>query len=168
MPPLWLPADVIAYPVNGQSALSSRAVAIVQLVVGVGRGSENWSHLTLASDRPGWEYGAQWPRVGHFPIDASRPYEVWRLAELTDDQRRAILDYARSRVGDWYNMIGLLTGGILGLPHTEVCSEMVGDSYAAARPAILLAKEGQRLLSPDAALDYPSARRIYQHAPKEA
>jgi hypothetical protein len=154
------PGDVIAYPVTGRSGWTSRFVAIVQLLGGFGRRSEQWSHLTLVSDKPGWEYGAQWPKVGHFPIDTSRPYEVWRIAELTDRQRADIIAYAKERVGDWYNMTGLLTGGLLGLPHTEVCSQEVGDAYAAARPPIIFNKEGGLLLSPDAVLDYPGAAKI--------
>ena len=159
------PGDIIAYTVNGASGWTSKFVAIVQLIFGLGRGVENFSHLTLVSDKPGWEYGAQWPKVGHFPIDKSRAYEVWRVSGLTLHQRREIIWYAQSRVGDWYNMLGLLTGGLLQLHHSEVCSQEVGDAYAWASPPVVFKKEGMKILSPDAVLDDSRVHMIARYVP---
>lgn len=157
------PGDIILYPVTPRSALSSRIVAAGEMLLGMGKSEELYSHAALVSYSPGLQYEAKWPIVGQYEIDKTRIYEVWRLPDVTDDQRVIILREAKAKCGDLYNMIGLLSAGRLWLPHTEVCSQLVGSCYAKA--GIEIGKEGARLLSPDAIADYPGAEMIYRFIP---
>jgi hypothetical protein len=156
------PADVILYPVSPRSGWTSRFVAAAELMVGAGRGLVGYSHAAILEEG-GYQYEAKWPKTGCYHIDRSRPYEVWRIGSPTEDQRHRILAWCRTHEGEWYNMIGLLSGGFLGLPRTAVCSQFAGLAYAAA--GIRIGKEGQRLLSPNAIADHPHARCIYRYTP---
>lgn len=157
------PGDVVLYPVTGRSGWTSRAVAIGELLVGAGRKPTLYSHAAILAWEPGWQYEAKWPRTGRFRIDRARPYEIWNVGNPSDGQRRDILNWAAEHCGQWYNMLGLLTGGLLGLPGHVVCSQFVGLAYAAARPGIRMSKEGLRLLSPDAIPDHRDAALVERY-----
>lgn len=150
--------DIILYPVTPKSAWSSKLVVIGEILFGAGKGLEHYSHVGIVSDTPGYQFEAVWPRVCRSKIDKSRPYEIWRIEGLDDMKRREILAFCRARCGEWYNMIGLLTFGLIGFKHTEVCSQFAGFAYASV--GIKISAEGKRLLSPNAIADYPGARMI--------
>jgi hypothetical protein len=157
------PADIILYPVTPRSGWTSRLVAAGEMILGSGKGAELYSHAALVSYSPGLQWEAKVPWVGLYRIDKTRTYEVWRLPGMTDEMREIILDEAKSHKGDWYNLIGLLTAGLLGPRNQEVCSQLVGICYAKA--GIKIGKEGLLLLSPDAIADYPGARMIQRVIP---
>lgn len=161
------PGDIILYPVNGMSGWTSKFVAIAQLFVSVGKMNTQYSHAAVLSEKNGFQYEAKWPRTGLYKIDKTRSYEVWRIGSPTDGQVDDILTWCRARTGEWYNMIGLLTGGFLGFAHTEVCSQFVGYAYYSARPPIKFSKEGQRLLSPNSIPDHPHARLVAKYEPRK-
>jgi hypothetical protein len=159
------PGDVNLYPVTPGSGWTSEAVAIGEWAAGAGRPNavEFYSHATIRSTVNGYQFEAKWPKTGHFQEDSKRVIEVWRIGEPTVEQRVAIIDWARKHEGEWYNMLGLLTGGLLGLSHTAVCSQFVGEAYAAA--GIHIGKEGLKLLSPNAIADFHGARCIGRYVP---
>lgn len=155
--------DVILYPVTPRSGWTSKFVAIMELLGSAGRGVEPYSHAAIYLNN-GLQFEFKWPRSGVFPIDVSRMYEVWRVAELAPNQRDAIKEWCQDHEGEWYNMIGLLSGGLLGLKHTAVCSQGVGQAYAEAAH-IHISAEGERLLSPNAIADYPGAKMLARYVP---
>lgn len=142
---------MILFPVTPHSSLASRIVAAAEIVCGVGWGLEGYSHCAIMSEKPGFQWEAKWPRVGLYPTQQSRPREVWRIEGLTLDQRRLILEYCATQQGNRYNVIGLLSYGLLAPRHQEVCSQLVGNAYEhAKRP---LCKEGKRIMSPNSIPD---------------
>lgn len=157
------PGDLILYPVSGRSAMTSRLVAAGELLLGAGRGLEQYSHVAVASESVGRQWEWKWPRAGEFRIDKSRPYEVWRLGNPSEKQRQKILYYCELARGEWYNMLGLLTFGLVGLPRTAVCSQGAARAYAFA--GIKINAEGKPLVSPNAVADYPGARMLYRYEP---
>lgn len=159
------PGDIILYPVTPRSGWTSAAVALGEWGVHSGRRTDEvfYSHATIKHTKVDHEYASQWPRSGQFRCDMLRVWEVWRLTSLTPVQRLAVLDWCRANMGEWYNMIGLLTGGLLGLPRTAVCSQFVGRAYAAA--GVHIHAGGLKLLSPNAIADYPGARYLGRHVP---
>ncbi len=159
------PGDVILYPVTPRSGWTSKFVAFAEMGVGAGRGVVMYSHAAIMAEKTGKQYEAKWPKTGLYNIDTRRTYDVFNLGRPTKDQREDILAFCRARCGEWYNMIGLLTGGLLGLPHTEVCSQFDGLAYASARPPIKISREGQRLLSPNAIADHPQATFLGRYTP---
>ncbi len=150
--------DVIMYPVTGRSGLTSKLVAIGELLFGAGHGFEQYSHVAIASKRPGYQWEWKWPWSGEYHIDKNRPYEVWRIGNPTEEQREKILEYCARHRGEWYNMIGLLTFGLLGLKRTAVCSQGAGRAYAHA--GIRIGAEGKPLLSPNAIADKHVSRMM--------
>lgn len=156
--------DIILYPVTPKSGWTSRLVAAGEMALGIGNSLEAYSHAAILTE-DGQEWEAKWPRIGKFPIDRTRIFEVWNVGNPTDDQRRAILLEAATHKGDWYNMTGLLSDGRLWIPHTEVCSQLVGICYKAG--GIHLKKEGQRILAPNVIVDYPGARMVQRYYPHQ-
>lgn len=160
-----LPGDVILYPVTGQSGWTSRFVAAGELIIGVGHTFEQYSHVAILDEDPHYEFEAKFPKTGRFRVDTSRIYEIWNIGNPSSAQRARVLAWCRDHEDEWYNMLGLLTGGLLGLPRTAVCSQFVGKAYAAAN--IKFSAEGKHILSPNAIRDYKDATMIQRYVPKK-
>jgi hypothetical protein len=158
------PGDLILYTVSGRSGWTSKLVAIGQLLVGVGRGTEQYSHVAILSNRPGRQWEWKFPRSGEFRVDRTRAYEVWRIGEPNEYQRQRILDYCAVCRGEWYNLIGLFTDGLLGLPHTAVCSQGAGRAYEFS--GIRIGTEGKTFPAPDAIPDAHGAHLIERYCPR--
>lgn len=154
------PGDIILYPTGGGGAWSSRLVAAGEILVGMGRGLEVYSHAAIL-DSPGYQYEATFPRTGRFKIDTKRVYEVWRIGKLTDGQRERILLWCKAHVGRWYNLLGVLTGGIIELPGTYYCSQFAGRAYQAAGLGI-----GDEIMSPSSIPDSEGAKMVYRFTPE--
>lgn len=158
------PGDLILYPVNGRSGWASKFVAVFEIILGAGHDFEQYSHVAIVGEQEGTQWEWKWPRSGCFPVDASRAYEVWRVGDPSPSQRRRILEYCSQHSGEVYNLIGLLTFGLLGLPRTAVCSQGAGRAYKNAH--IMIGKEGKPLLSPNAIPDYKGAEMVVRVKPK--
>lgn len=151
-------ADVILYPVTPKSELSSRLVAAGELLDGLGSGERQYSHAAVLESGL-YEYEAKFPKTGLFQIDRSRTYEVWNLGP-TDEQRAQILRWCREHVGDWYNLLGVVTAGLFKLRGTYYCSEFACMAYASAG-----LHPGDLIMSPNSIPQYPGARMIYRRVP---
>ena len=158
------PGDCILYPVRGDSENSSKIVAAMEILQGYGHGLEQYSHVAIYID-PGIQFEFKWPRSGFFPIDSKRTYELWNVGNPTDNQRDRIIHWCMENQGEWYNMTGLLTAGIFGLPHTAVCSQGFDRAYTAA--GIYVPHEGHRLLSPNAIPDWDQSKMICRMEPRK-
>lgn len=155
-----LPGDVILYPANGRSALSSRLVAAGEILAGFGKGLKQYSHAAIVAESIGYQYEATFPRTCYSMIDVARGYEVWRVGEPTKEQRQRILIWCREHVGDFYNLTGVLTAGLIRLPNTYYCSQFAGLSWRAAGYKI-----GDKIMSPDSIPDTPRAHCVARYAP---
>ena len=159
------PADWILYTVTGQSELISRAVAAAQLLLGIGHGREVYSHVALVSERPEWQYESKFPFPGHFPVDISRPYEIWRIGDPSDTQRLRALEWCHRHIGIRfpYNLSGLLTDGLVAARRSYVCSQYAAAAWHSA--GVKVSPEGNRILAPDVIPDFPGARLIKRYEP---
>ena len=151
-----LPGDVILYPAGPKSALSSRLIVAGEIIAGLGDGMKQYSHAAVLSSTTGYQYEAKFPFTGRFPIDTSRPYEIWRLGDLTGEERTKILRWCRAHEGHLYNLIGVLTLGKINLPGTYYCSQFACLAYNAAGK-----HPGDLILSPDSLPQYPNAKMVY-------
>lgn len=158
------PGDIILYTVTPKSGWTSKLVAVGELFWGAGRGAKAYSHAAVLSYTKGRQFEAKWPLTGFYPVDSSRPYEVWRITGVTDEQRKAVLRWCQAHTGQLYDMVGLLTFGLIRSRHRAVCSQFVGRAYAAA--GIRIAPEGKRLLSPNAIADFKRARLVGTFMPR--
>lgn len=147
------PGDVILYPADeadGRQALSSEFVVAGETLVGLGKGLERYSHAAIASEDEGFQYEAVWPKSGHNPIDTSRVYEVWDIGRPSEAQRRCRLGWCRAHVGDFYDLPGVLTAGLVKIPGLYYCSR-----YAClAIESDGVTKVGDAIDSPNSIPDY--------------
>lgn len=164
LPAIVKPGDVILYPAGPKSALSSRLVVCGEIMAGLGSGLVSYSHAAVVARTPGYQYEATFPFTGRFKIDTSRPYEVWRLGDLTDLERGVVTKWCADHVGHPYNLTGVLTFDLIRLPGTYYCSQFACLAYAAAGK-----HPGDLIMSPDSIPQYPGAVKIYSYTPpKEA
>ncbi len=155
------PGDVILYPANGKSALSSRLVAAGEILAGFGGGLEQYSHAAILAATPGFQFEATFPRTCFSPVDISRPYEIWNVGDPSPAQRNRILRWCKENVGRWYNLIGVLTADFIRLPGTYYCSQFAGTAYAAAGLAV-----GDAIMTPDSIPDTPGSELVWRYIPK--
>lgn len=148
------PGDVILYPANGKSAWSSRLVAAGEILAGLGGGLEQYSHAAIF-DVDGYQYEATFPTTRRSLIDTSRTYEVWNIGEPTHEQRRKILAWCMRHEGRFYNLIGVLTFGLIRLPDTYYCSQFACFAYAHAG---IIA--GDSIMSPDSIPQFKGAKMV--------
>lgn len=158
-----LPADILLDVVTSDSPWSSKLVADGQLWLGEGTREKQYSHATILSNSPGWNYEAVFPWSGYHKIDYSRTFEIWRIKEITDEERQKVLRWCAKHTGEMYNLLGIVTCGYLGLPHTAVCSEWVGRAFASV--GIKIPFEGHKLLSPDTIAEFDDAQMIATYYP---
>lgn len=158
-----LPGDIILYPAGPKSALSSRLVVAGEIIAGMGGGMKMYSHAAVLAESPGYQYEATFPLTGKFKIDTSRPYEIWRIGDPTDAQRATILNWCIKHIGDLYNLIGVMTFGLIALPNTYYCSEFacMAYSWAGLHP-------GDKIMSPDSIPQFLGAKMVYSFTPKGA
>lgn len=157
--------DFILYPAGPKSAWSSRLVVAGEIMAGLGGGLEMYSHAAILSNTPGYQFEATFPFTVRSKIDTSRPYEIWRVGSPTMLQRSLILKWCKDHVGKLYNIIGVLTFGLIELPDTYYCSQFGCLAYAAAG-----LHPGDAIMSPDSIPQYSGARMICRYTPpsKEA
>ena len=157
-----LPGDCIAYFADGDEPFSSRMVGAVQLLCGIGKSKFQISHIA-AWLCPGWQVEAKSPRLGAFPIDESRDYEIWRLQGFSPDVGRGIIDWYAARInrGDTYGWVSFLTGGLIQPKGQEVCSHAYG--LAASSSGLVIPKpKWPKIWTPAAIADYPH-ETIFSH-----
>ena len=157
-------ADFILYPCDPRSAFSSRFVGAGELLVGLGGRGETtqYSHAAIKAVNPGYQYEAKFPLTGHFKIDTSRIYEVWRIGNPTDAQRAGILKWCKDHEHRPYDVLGVLTGGRLSIPGTYYCSRYGCLAYASQG-----LHPGDLIMSPNSIPMYPKARMIYRFTPED-
>jgi hypothetical protein len=147
-------SDIILYDVDPHSGWASKAVAVGELIKDCGRGKVMYSHVAIF-EKPGWQIEAKVPRVCRSRIEERRRPLILPIPGITHDQRLLMIATARAHIGDWYNMLGLLTAGVLGPIHQEVCSQLVDVSTRGA--GIVIPRQGLKLLAPNPIADFLGA-----------
>lgn len=126
--------DIILYGGSRHEAMASRLIEAGELLVtGDDRGVQ-YSHVGL------WEshqiqLESTWPRIRRSRIDMSRCFDILRYDGITEDQRRVIMSAAAQRLGEPYNLLYIVTGGLAyaKITGTEVCCLYAGDCYAVGK-----------------------------------
>lgn len=154
-----LPGDIILYPITAASEWSSKIVGLAEMVCGQWRDGRQYSHAAILAQSPGMQYEESWPTSGLHRMDPKRPYEIWRVEGVEEDERQRILRWCAVHDGEWYDLGCLFTFGLLQSRHRAVCSQYVARAYMAGA-GIRFGKEGHRIVSPDALADYKLAWRV--------
>lgn len=125
--------DILLFPVTPRSSWASKFVAVGELLLGMGRGAEEYSHCAIVDIDEGWQLEAYWPRTRRSRIDPRRPREVWRLHGERREQTERGVRWCYENLNKLYNMLGLLFGWLPGARfHNKYCSQYVRASKAAA------------------------------------
>lgn len=144
------PGDLILYPFVDGGAFSSEAVAVGETLAGLGKGLERYSHAAIVADKEGYQYEAVFPKSGINPIDNTRVVEFWDIGQPNEAQRRCRLGWCRAHVGDFYDLPGVLTAGLVKIPGLYYCSR-----YAClAIESDGVTKVGDSIMSPNSLPDY--------------
>lgn len=139
--------DILLFRVTPRSGWFGKLIGWGQRVMGQASTSVAYEHVALASSADSI-IEAYWPRVRQRFFDPAlySNVEVYRLNNMTPLQVFRILAYATSHIGEWYNVSGLLTLGMVQLGHTVVCSQFVWQAFTAG--GIVLCPY-ESLVSPD-------------------
>jgi uncharacterized protein YycO len=154
------PGDIIIYPAGPTSQLSSRIIIAGEIMAGFGSGLEMYSHASVYAGS-GMQYEATFPKTRLSKIDNSRVYEIWNLNNPTPEQRSKIIEWCKAHVGVFYNLIGVVTFGILSFPGSYYCSQFACLAYNSVG-----LHPGDRIMSPDSIPAYYGANMIYRYIPQ--
>lgn len=162
------PGDLILYPVTGKSWWVSRLIGAVQLIFGVGKKKTLYSHVAIFSQEHRgklFEFESRWPRSGQYPVDTSRPFEIWELLDVDDEKRSRIIRWCVDHQGERYPLFTLVSFGIARFKHEAVCSQWAARAYASV--GIHFSKEGERIVSPDVMPDSKKVRLLEARFPSQ-
>lgn len=159
------PGDIILYLANdssdGTNALSSEFVAEGETLVGLGKGLERYSHAAVVSEKEGYQFEAVWPKSGENPIDKSRTYEIWDIGQPNESQRRCRIGWCKAHMGDFYDLPGVLTAGIIKIPGLYYCSRFACLAIESDGVTVV----GDKIMSPNSLPDFPGAKLISRYVP---
>jgi uncharacterized protein YycO len=127
------PADIGLFRVTSDSGWFSKLIGWGQKWIGQAPTVVAYDHAVIF-DTPTSITEAFWPRVRRRDFDpiGYEGLEVYRVKNITPDAVSKVLAYATSHLGEWYNLTGILTFGLVQLGHTAVCSQFVWEAFTAA------------------------------------
>lgn len=139
------PGDLILYPVNSKSDWISRLVGWGQKLIHQAPSQESYSHVAIAGPDTAHMYEAYWPKIRVTNIRLQEA-EIFRIKDITPEQVARMLDYCKSHVGEWYDLLGILTLGKIQIGGTKWCSQY---AYYAALAAFIVLCPPEDVESPD-------------------
>jgi hypothetical protein len=150
---LLKPCDILLFRTTHRSTWADRLIVWGQKTFYHIPKNARYCHVALVSGDTSLLIEAVWPKVRVFPIDFSthkerEQIEVYRIKDLTDEQREKILACTYDQVGEWYDILLLLTGWI-DIKHAEICSTLVSKACHDANLDIPSKKESNKLVIPD-------------------
>jgi hypothetical protein len=120
----------------------------------------NYYHTGLVAQDSSQFYQAKPPRVCVSPVPNPLPsyMEVYRLRKPASyEQFKEIYRYADSRLGNWYDFLGVLTAGFVQVGGLEFCSKYLNNSFDNGGIVIVPA---HLLISPDDIVASPKLVRV--------
>jgi len=147
----WImPGDILLWKVHGRSNLLAKLIGFFSVILGQG-GSyhREYAHAAICENN---EYCLEmtWPRSKRSKIKYNDDIELWRIRGITKEKAIKAIEWAKSNLGIPYNLLHLLTFGILG---GFGCSDFVAKAYA--NQGIILSIEGKedKVVSPNEIAD---------------
>jgi hypothetical protein len=152
------PGDLLLFRVGPGSPFLGKLIGWGQKVIGQAPTKAAYDHVALAGRIRGEIVEAYWPRVRvrEYDPEGDPNVELYRDPNATPQQIDSIMTYAYAHKGEWYNLTGLLTFGLVQLGHSVVCSQFawkcyMGSDYTTAgyTPAGITLCPPARLITPD-------------------
>jgi len=150
----WVQGDIVVWKViKNTKSWFSRLLAWAFPKIGQGGTvcKPSFSHSAVLSEKYGYVYESTWPKTRHAPIPykdyVNYELEVYRISGITHAQRITILRTCQENLGKWYDVLEILSFGLINLRKYDACSEYVRRAYRAA--GITLGKKKDYLVSPN-------------------
>lgn len=139
--------DLIFYRVTPQSWWVSHLIAAVQLLRKEGNTSTYYSHVSILNYDKKEQLEGIWPKTRISKINWEHPgIEVWRIKEVTSEQRHAALTWAYCHLDRPYD-IGQILLSLFLWSSAYTCSEFVVEAFRYV--SIDLAPNAGRFLGPN-------------------
>lgn len=128
------PGDVLLFRATSSSNLLDRLICWGQRIIHAAPSDADYFHVGIVGNDVNHFYQAVWPKIANTVLDCTTInkttiIEVYRVKGITVGQVQAVMATAQSRVGEWYDVLAILTFGMIQLGHTAVCSQYVWQCF---------------------------------------
>jgi len=147
------PADILLFRTTHRSTWIDRFIVLAQKILYHVPPQARYCHVALVDKDTNLILEARWPKIKISKIDFSThkqrdKIEVFRVRGITDEQREKVLQWAHDHVGEWYDVLLLITG-FIDTKHAEICSTYVSKAFKAANLEIPYGNNNKKLILPD-------------------
>lgn len=123
------PGDVLLYSVTPKSGLVARLIATVQMWRKEGDYKTQYSHVSVVSGKPGYQFEAMFPKTREYVVDWQNPrLELWRVKGATQEQTKLALAWCAAHIGCYYN-VGQILMGAFKLSNSYSCTMFVRQAW---------------------------------------
>jgi uncharacterized protein YycO len=145
------PGDLLLFRVSKSSNWLDKLIGWGQRVIHQAPGDATYCHVAIFGPDAGSIFEAVWPRIHNVPLDVTKVQknlilEVYRVKDITPAQVALVLAAAKKRVGARYDVLAILTFGILQFGRATVCSQY---AYQCFLDAGIVLGQWEDLESPD-------------------
>lgn len=150
--PVLEPGDILLSRVDRRSNWVSRLIAWGQKrIIHKAPPDADYCHAALVGPDALHLYEARWPKIRNIAIDwkdltSHGAVEVYRVKDITPAQVDLVLKAAYARLGEWYDVLTILTFGTIQLGPASVCSQYIWECFTYADVVLC---PWQNLESPD-------------------
>lgn len=156
MPFVLQPLDLLLFRVGPTADFIARTIGWAEQRLKE-PGTAQYYHVGFVGPDIKHYYESRVPRIKNTDMpDPIPPHiEVYRfISEITPASRAFIYSYANSQLGKWYNLLGVLTAGLIQIGDFPYCSQFAWECYTQGGVTIC---PYSSLLSPD---DVASSRYL--------
>jgi|SRR6185437_10812215 len=155
------PGDILMFRIGPGASWYQRLIGWGQRILKEQGGPNAYFHVGFVGPGIFKFYQSKPPAICNSDVPSPLPdyIEVYRLKNpLSDEQLKKIFTYANSQVGKWYNLLGVLTVGIIQIGSFAYCSQFTWQAYTYA--GIVLCP-WECLESPDDIAASPLLERVF-------
>ena len=150
---LLKPCDILLFRTTHRSSLQDRFIVWGQRILYHIPKQARYCHVALVDKDTDLVLEAKWPKIKISTLEADTykqrdQIEVYRVRGITNKQIEKTLDWAHEHVGEYYDVLLLLTG-FIDMKHSEICSTYVSKAFKAAGLEIPYIHRENGLILPD-------------------
>ena len=150
---LLKPCDILLFRTTHRSTWTDRFIVWAQHTFYHIPPQARYCHVALVDKDTDLVLEAKWPKIKISTLEADTykqrdQIEVYRVRGITDEQREKVLAWAHEHVGEYYDVLLLLTG-FIDAKHSEICSTYVSKSFRNASLEIPYGSSKKVMVLPD-------------------
>lgn len=152
------PGDLLFYKVTSTSGLRAKLIGWLEKFTGQGSGT--YDHVSIVDIDNLYQYEATIPKVRKSLIDwNSGDFELYRVKDINKASTAAILEEAKSRIGEWYGL-GKSVKSLLKKFRLEICTHYAIDCIIIGSGLDLTQGTGEFVTSPDELSKSPFLQKV--------